>query len=323
MDTSSTIANEETKSASPTQPPPLNDTTTDFVEINSAQTNEETSENQLNVSAVQNDPSAEHNLDENDLKPASNAITESTLVITKSQIYDDLNKSCEYLGDELNESKNRDDDDEVRDSIEVIHKEKRDDNTSEDDDKNDQHNKTLDEFVQPTSDDVSSANQAELASQSEKSESEQQETITPLNNDLLREEVDKVVASLKNTSLDEDNLEKDYEITNVTDNSARMTKSEQFVNLDSAELAESKSRVRNLADEVYEQPLGSESLLKKIVQYGEEDMRPQNGQMCTISYKAFIKDTDQLVEQDDELSFILGDGDVIPGRNYLKEKINV
>jgi hypothetical protein len=58
--------------------------------------------------------------------------------------------------------------------------------------------------------------------------------------------------------------------------------------------------------------------MKKIIQYGEEidnrDNRPSNGQMCTISYEAYLKDTQQLVEKSEELSFILGDCDVISGK---------
>lgn len=72
---------------------------------------------------------------------------------------------------------------------------------------------------------------------------------------------------------------------------------------------------RKLEDEIYEKPLGGDSLLKKITQYGEElngrDYRPSTGQMCTISYEACLKDSSTVVEKNDELSFILGDGDVI------------
>jgi len=72
---------------------------------------------------------------------------------------------------------------------------------------------------------------------------------------------------------------------------------------------------RKLEDEEYEKPLGGDSLLKKITQYGEEmfsrDYRPSSGQMCTISYEACIKDSDTVVEKNEQLSFILGDGDVV------------
>lgn len=72
---------------------------------------------------------------------------------------------------------------------------------------------------------------------------------------------------------------------------------------------------RKLEDEEFEKPLGGDSLLKKIVQYGEErngrDWRPSSGQMCIISYEAFIKDTQTSVEKNEDLSFILGDGDVV------------
>ena len=77
--------------------------------------------------------------------------------------------------------------------------------------------------------------------------------------------------------------------------------------------------MRNLNDETFEDILGSDSLQKKIIQYGDEDTefrssRPLKSQMCTISYKAFIKETNELVEDYENLSFILGDGDVMAGK---------
>ena len=309
---------------------PLNDTTTDFVEIDNAQTN-----NKLNESAIIDDLTLKHNLDEDDLKSTTttsntnennvnSSFTTSTLVITKSQIIeDDLNKSCVDLGDALNDSKNLEE--EVRGSIEILSKEKKEDAvTSEDDDKtSDQQNKTLDEFVQPTSEDVKAASETTVNAMNTDDYSVgmnksliDSQTITNTDHDEL---------ITKNTSLDEENLEKDYEIPSMTSlNTNQMIKSEQFVNLDSAGLEQpvtTNKRVRNLADEVYEQPLGSDSLQKKIVQYGDEDTRPRNGQMCTISYKAYIKDTDEIVEQDDNLSFILGDGDVIPGKLWVLNNV--
>jgi len=72
---------------------------------------------------------------------------------------------------------------------------------------------------------------------------------------------------------------------------------------------------RNIENEIWEMPLGGQSLQKKILQYGDEvsgrDYRPNRSQMCTISYTACLKDSSVVVEQNDELSFILGDGDVI------------
>jgi len=80
-------------------------------------------------------------------------------------------------------------------------------------------------------------------------------------------------------------------------------------------VASVESPKRNIENEIWELPLGGESLKKKITQYGEEimgrDYRPNRSQMCTISYTASLKDTSEVVEQNDELSFILGDGDVI------------
>ena len=72
---------------------------------------------------------------------------------------------------------------------------------------------------------------------------------------------------------------------------------------------------RRVEDDVIEKPLGGDSLLKKITQYGEElmgrDWRPSSGQMCTISYEARLKDSEAAVEKNEDLSFVLGDGDVI------------
>ena len=72
---------------------------------------------------------------------------------------------------------------------------------------------------------------------------------------------------------------------------------------------------RRIEDETFQKMLGNDSLQKKIVEYGEEGehSRPLNGQMVTISYEAYLKDTDKLVDHNDNLSFILGDGDVISG----------
>lgn len=78
------------------------------------------------------------------------------------------------------------------------------------------------------------------------------------------------------------------------------------------EVVEQKRRLEN---EVFEKPLGGDSLLKKITQYGEEmmgrDWRPSSGQMCTISYEARVKGSEAVVEKNEELNFVLGDGDVI------------
>lgn len=81
------------------------------------------------------------------------------------------------------------------------------------------------------------------------------------------------------------------------------------------EKVEAVEQKRRLEDEVFEKPLGGDSLLKKITQYGEEmmgrDWRPTSGQMCTISYEARVKGSDAVVEKNEELNFVLGDGDVI------------
>ena len=68
--------------------------------------------------------------------------------------------------------------------------------------------------------------------------------------------------------------------------------------------------------------------MKKIIQYGEQsedgnDVRARTGQICTISYKAFLKDTETLVESNDDLSFIIGDGDVVPGKIKSKKRLKL
>lgn len=84
-------------------------------------------------------------------------------------------------------------------------------------------------------------------------------------------------------------------------------------------LAVKTTKVRNLNEETYEKPLGNDTLQKRIIQYGDEETqykqsRPQNGQMVTISYKAFIKESNEIVEDNEDLTFILGDSDVMPGK---------
>lgn len=57
--------------------------------------------------------------------------------------------------------------------------------------------------------------------------------------------------------------------------------------------------------------LGNEQLKKKVLVAGEgRDSRPKKGQNVTICLKAFLKDG-TLVEEQPELTFTLGDGDVI------------
>lgn len=81
-----------------------------------------------------------------------------------------------------------------------------------------------------------------------------------------------------------------------------------------------KKPERRLEDETYQELLGNKSLLKKITQYGDDSTpdsrRPVNGQMVTISYEAYVtNDADRkLVEHNDNLEFILGDGDVVSGK---------
>lgn len=88
------------------------------------------------------------------------------------------------------------------------------------------------------------------------------------------------------------------------------------------EEAKKKKDERKIEDETFQEILGNSSLLKKITQYGEENLpefsrRPLNGQMVTIAYEAYLKDSLKLVDHNDNLSFILGDGDVISGNYFI------
>ncbi len=97
------------------------------------------------------------------------------------------------------------------------------------------------------------------------------------------------------------------------------------------ELKSSKPK-RNLSEETYLKLLGNESLMKKIIQYGVEDdepnARPRSGQMVTVSFEAYLKHnfedeaTRKLVDHDDRLTFILGDGDVISGLDMVVSLMN-
>lgn len=143
-----------------------------------------------------------------------------------------------------------------------------------------------------------------------------------------------IATSVINAAVDDlENIVKDYEIPNIEssetfkpdyDVEARMTTSSSMPTtsggvdvpvLEDAKKASDPKPPKNLAEEKFERILGNDSLMKKIVAYGDESsgQRPLTGQMCTIAYKAYIKDTDKLVEHDDDLNFILGDGDVVTG----------
>lgn len=91
--------------------------------------------------------------------------------------------------------------------------------------------------------------------------------------------------------------------------------------MEKVENVEKKSKEeRILENETFQEILGNSSLQKKITQYGDQNLsefsrRPLAGQMVTISYEAYLKDSLKLVDHNDNLSFILGDGDVITGTN--------
>ncbi len=87
--------------------------------------------------------------------------------------------------------------------------------------------------------------------------------------------------------------------------------------MDEKKILAPKTPARNLSDETFVKILGNKSLQKKIVEYGEEgdSSRPINGQMVTISYEAYLHEdpNHKLIDHSDNLSFILGDGDVTSG----------
>jgi len=360
-------ANSDEEETHRQSPPPPSDTSADFVEINTSDSENRIKNlldsSSLNESTINGDSdqtnASNTNDDEDSLTQANtNLITASTLVITTSQIIEDLNKSFGVdLADDLNESKNSDkielkEDEEVRNSIEVINE-----NNKEDDE---EHNRTLDEFVQPSSDEQYEPTVTEtttIVTQIETLKTDDysagmNKSCVDLGYDNKQEEEELTNQEeepkksdefkLQNTSLDDENLERDYEIPNFNSLKAAheftSLKQEQFVNLDTSELdsklngfnqditqaevsqpklAVKTTKVRNLNEETYEKPLGNDTLQKRIIQYGDEETqykqsRPQNGQMVTISYKAFIKESNEIVEDNEDLTFILGDSDVMP-----------
>ena len=87
-----------------------------------------------------------------------------------------------------------------------------------------------------------------------------------------------------------------------------------------------KKEERKIENETFQEILGNSSLLKKITEYGDQSLsefmrRPMNGQMVTIAYEAYLKDSLKLVDHNENLSFILGDGDVISGMALLYNNI--
>lgn len=62
---------------------------------------------------------------------------------------------------------------------------------------------------------------------------------------------------------------------------------------------------------------GNDLLKKKVLEAGEGlDSRPQKGQNVKINLKTYTKDG-ELVAEDPELSFTLGNGDVIQVKKVL------
>jgi FKBP-type peptidyl-prolyl cis-trans isomerase len=80
-----------------------------------------------------------------------------------------------------------------------------------------------------------------------------------------------------------------------------------------------KEPERSVENEKYEKILGNDALQKKTLVYGDSVVgRPHNGQMVTVSFEGYLKeDRTKLVEHNDNLSFILGDGDVISAMDMV------
>ena len=59
--------------------------------------------------------------------------------------------------------------------------------------------------------------------------------------------------------------------------------------------------------------LGNKSILKRIIQPGEPDTRPERNSLATISYKLYFVDesTTRLIETVDNESFFVGEYDVL------------
>jgi FK506-binding protein 8 len=122
---------------------------------------------------------------------------------------------------------------------------------------------------------------------------------------------------------DED-YEKDYEITNMDNMKSSITSMSEEVDQKEDNIPAipvetlPKPPPRNVEKEKFEQILGNKSLLKKITQYGSQDeiqkSRPINGQVVTIFYEAYLcvdEKCEKLVDHNENLEFILGDGDVV------------
>lgn len=134
---------------------------------------------------------------------------------------------------------------------------------------------------------------------------EKAEKDEPTSKEEVKEQVEEYAPNNSMEIIDQKQCEEEYEKVDIAETTAS-TKEEPK---------------RKLEDEVFEKPLGGDSLQKKITQYGEQfmgrDWRPVNGQICTISYEAKLKDTSTVVEKNDDLSFVLGDGDVISALDLI------
>ncbi|CAF0749382.1 unnamed protein product [Brachionus calyciflorus] len=162
---------------------------------------------------------------------------------------------------------------------------------------------------------ISKHDEEELVSEQNETEKESFEQTTQEASE--KEEVDKLV--------------KEYEIPNFADNILK-NEIESLTQEISAKLQEVRGKTeeelkeelekkpeRQIENEKYENILGNDSLLKKTLKYGDSVVgRPTNGQMVTINYEAYLKDNrDQLVDHNEDYSFILGDGDVIPAMDMV------
>ena len=64
-------------------------------------------------------------------------------------------------------------------------------------------------------------------------------------------------------------------------------------------------------------------MTKKIIQRGVDNERPRTGQMCTVKYTTRLVDDESVLENIEDLQFILGDGDVVPAFDISVSLMNL
>lgn len=272
----------------------------------------------------------EENEEEEKTKPSEDQISQSTVMITTSQIVHDKSDENESAAEKEPEA-------ETTPSAP----------TSEGEENSNTQSMIVVQSPEITS---SMVNEPETETETETTESLQ--TLDKEKEDEDQQQIDTqnttiISMTTSTTNNDVDKLVNDYEIPtfgdSVTTNGDAKSiedelaaKAEQIkADLHEASATtpppssptEKKPVERRIEDETYQEILGNKSLLKKITQYGDQtrsefSRRPMGGQMVTISYEAYlVNEHDQspgkLVDHNDNLNFILGDGDVISGLDMI------